>query len=128
MVNVPKSFEQHEKELTDMRKLNSVVLSKVRYRAPSRTHRVQRLRAKQQKIVSKDQGVSQASSQDNDKVSSQDNDKVLNQDNIASTQGTKPLQINMISAAVFAMYSRKKNHELLTISLRDIEKALSNKP
>ena len=34
----------------------------------------------------------------------------------------------MISAAAFAMYSRKKNHELLAISLRDIEKALSDKP
>ena len=33
----------------------------------------------------------------------------------------------MISAAAFAMYSRKKNHELLMISLRDIKKALSNK-
>ena len=33
----------------------------------------------------------------------------------------------MISAAAFAIYSYKKNHELLTISLRDIKKALSDK-
>ena len=34
----------------------------------------------------------------------------------------------MISAAAFAIYSRKKNHKLLAISLKDIKKALSNKP
>ena len=120
MVDVPESFEQDEKELTDMQKLNSIAFSKTRHHAPSRTQRVRRLRLKRQDIMSEGQGVSQVLSQDDSETSSQDN-KTL-------TKGTKPLQINMISAAAFAIYSRKKNHELLAISLRDIEKALSDKP
>ena len=66
MVDIPESFEQDEKELTDIQKLNSVAFSKIRHCAPSRTQRVRRLRVKQQDIMSEDQSMSQVLSQDNE--------------------------------------------------------------
>ena len=60
-------------------------------------------------------------------ILNQDNSKILNQDNKILTKDIKLLQINIISAAAFAIYSYKKNHKLLVISLRDIKKILSNK-
>ena len=40
---------------------------------------------------------------------------------------SKLILICIISSAAYSMYSRKKNHDLMVISLRDIEKALEEK-
>ena len=76
MVDIPELFEQNEKELTDIQKLNSITFSKTRYCTLSQTQRVRQLRLKQQDIISEDQDISQALSQDNSKTLSQDN-KIL---------------------------------------------------
>ena len=40
---------------------------------------------------------------------------------------SKSISIYIISAATYGIYSRKKNHNLIAILLRDIEKALEEK-
>ena len=41
---------------------------------------------------------------------------------------TRPLNISMVGAAPFNLLSKRKNHEVFAVSLRDIDKALEVKP
>ena len=82
-------------------------------RTPLRTHQERRIEAKQKPPevigeVPKDKGIIPSKFQDESKPE-------------------KSLNICMIGAAAYAMYSRKKDHQLLAISLRDIDKALNER-
>ena len=46
---------------------------------------------------------------------------------LTNVELSKPILICMISSAAYSMYSRKKNHDLMVILLRDIKKALEEK-